>query len=294
MRKLLEELHRGRILLCNGAMGTQLHWRSLPLRTSPESWNLTHPEDVQAVSAAYIEAGSDIVETNTLGATRLRLAHYGLADQVTEINLQSAQLARIAAGSNHYVFGSVGPTGEVMRPHGSPREKDLIAAFVEQIKALAKGGVDALCIETQISLDEAVAAIKAAKDNTNLPVVVTLTFNKTAAGEFRTMMGESPEQMVEKTTAAGADILGSNCGQGPEPMLELCSKIRPLTDLPLMFQPNAGLPAFENGQAVFKATPEEMANIAAIFRVVGANIIGGCCGTTPVHIEAMRKNLDRL
>ena len=292
MPKLLEELNRGRILLCDGAMGTQLHQRGLPLRECPESWNLTHPDDVQTVSATYIKAGSDIVETNTLGGTKLRLAHYGLADQVTEINLKSAQLARLAAGPNNYVIGSVGPTGEFMKLRSSRTEAELIRVFAKQIKALAEGGVDALCIETQISVDEAVAALKAAKDNANLPVIVTLTFNKTPAGEFRTIMGESPEQVVERTIAAGADVLGSNCGQGPEPMLELCSKMRSLTDLPLMFQPNAGLPTMENGQTVFKATPQEMANIAVRFRDAGANIIGGCCGTTPIHIEAMRKSLE--
>jgi 5-methyltetrahydrofolate--homocysteine methyltransferase len=204
----------GNILLCDGAMGTQLYRRGLQLKTCPESWNLTHPDDVEAIGAEYIAAGCDIIETNTLGATRLKLALFGLADQVVEINRKSAQLARCAAGGNHYVFASVGPTGEFMRPVGPRTETEIVGAFAEQIKALEEGGVDAFCIETQIALDEALAAVKAVKENSDLPAIVTLTFSKTPAGKFRTIMGASLEQMVEKLAAAGADVLGSNCGQG--------------------------------------------------------------------------------
>jgi 5-methyltetrahydrofolate--homocysteine methyltransferase len=229
-----------------------------------------------------------------LGGTRPILAHFGLADKVVEVNRTSAQLARSVAGNDRYVFASVGPTGELLKSRGSRREAEVVEMFAEQMKALADGGVDALCIETQIALDEALVAVKAAKDNTDLPVVVTLSFNKTPAGKFRTIMGISPEQMAEKLTAAGADVIGSNCGQGPERMLELCHILRSLTDLPLMFQANAGLPVVENGQTVYRATPQEMAEGAVQLRAAGANIIGGCCGTTPSHIKEMRRSLDRL
>ena len=181
-----------------------------------------------------------------------------------------------------------------MKPLGSRTEAEMIETFAEQMKALAQGGVDALCIETQVALDEAVAAVKAARDNTDLPVVVSFAFSTIKAGQFHTIMGVSPEKMVEKLTAAGADVLGSNCGQGPERMLELCNRLRWLTDLPLMIQANAGLPVMEKGQTIFRATPQEMADGAVQFRKAGANIIGGCCGTTPAHIEAMRKSLDSL
>jgi 5-methyltetrahydrofolate--homocysteine methyltransferase len=292
MRNLMGELKAGKILLCDGAMGTQLFQRGLPVGGCPESWNLLRPDDVQGVWTEYIAAGSDIIETNTLGGSRPRLAHFGLGDQVFEINKKSAELARSVAGSDHYVLGSVGPTGELMRPLGSRTETEIIEIFAEQMKALAAGGVDAFCIETQVALDETVAAVKAAKDNTHLPVAVTFSYNSYKAGQFRTMMGASPERIVEKLVSAGADILGSNCGQGPERMLELCRKLRWLTDLPLMCQPNAGLPVMENGRTVYKATPKEMGDSAAQFRAAGANIIGGCCGTTPAHIDAMRKSLD--
>jgi 5-methyltetrahydrofolate--homocysteine methyltransferase len=291
VRRLLDELKAGRVLLCDGAMGTQLHRMGMGPGECAESWNLSRPGDVQAIGAEYIVAGSDIIETNTLGASRPRLAHYGMADQVVEINRESARLARGAAGDDHYVFASIGPTGELMEPLGSKSEAEIVAIFAEQMKALAEGGADALCIETQIALDEAAAAVKAAKDNTELPVIVSLTFKEMKAGQFRTVMGVSPDRMVEKLVFAGADVLGSNCGQGPAKMLELCRKLRWLTDLPLMIQPNAGLPVVEDKQTVFKATPEEMADTARQLRDAGASIIGGCCGTTPAHIEAMRKSL---
>lgn len=293
MLNLLQQLKAGRVLLSDGATGTALQQRGLPPGVCMESWNETHSDDVQSVFTAYIAAGSDIIETNTFGGNPFKLAHYGLADKTEIFNRYGAEISRQAAGENHYVFGSVGPTGEFMQPLGTRSEAEMIAAFARQISALAQGGADAICIETQMALEEALAAVKAAKNHTNLPVAVTMAFDKTAAGDFRTVMGVSPEQMVDKLTAAGADVIGSNCGQGPARMVELCRKLRPLTDLPLMFQANAGLPVIENGQTVFKATPEEMAQGAVQLRAAGANIIGGCCGTTPEHIAAVRRVIPK-
>lgn len=293
MRMLLDELRSGRILLCDGAMGTELHRRGLPQGRSPEKWNLSHPDEVRAVSASYVAAGSDIVETNTLGGSRLILSKHGLADRLIEINRRSAQLAREAAG-DRYVFGAVGPIGEFLSPLGPLDAAEAIDIMAEQMVALAEGGVDALCIETQVSLDEAVAAVKAAKERTNLPAIVTMTFRKTPKREFRSIMGDAPEQMVRRLTEAGADVLGSNCGQGPAEMLELCRKLRPLTGLALMIQSNAGLPTMENGGMVYKVSTEEMAALAVELAGAGAQIIGGCCGTTPSHIRAMRDALDRV
>ncbi len=293
MARLLDELNAGKIMLCDGAMGTELHGKGLAFGACPEGWNLSHPELVRDVCLEYIAAGSDIVETNTLGGTHFRLSHFGLANRVLDINRTSAELAKDAAGRDHYVFGSVGPTGQLMKPFGGRNESELIAAFSEQIESLVQGGIDAVCIETQISLDEALAATKAARQTTHVPVVVTMTFNKTAAGEFRTIMGESVGMVVERLSAAGVDVLGSNCGWGPDQMLELCQQFRPLTDLPLMFQPNAGLPSVKDGHTLFQASPTELADACTQLCRAGANIIGGCCGTTPNHIKSMRTVLDR-
>lgn len=293
MRTIIDDL-RHRILLSDGATGTELYRRGLPQGTCIEEWNLSHPDAVRSVSIDYLAAGSDIVETNTLGASRLMLARHGLAEQAAEINRRSARLAREAAGEDRIVFGSVGPTGDLLKPFGTRTETEMVAAFAEQMIALAEGGVDAICIETQISLDEALAALKAARENTELPVAVTMTFKKTPKGEFRTVMGDSPERMAERLGEAGASIIGSNCGQGPVEMLELCRALRPLTSLPLMIQSNAGLPTMQDGETVFKATAQEMAEVCIELARAGASIIGGCCGTAPPHIRAMREALDRL
>ncbi|MBN1844468.1 MAG: homocysteine S-methyltransferase family protein [Sedimentisphaerales bacterium] len=291
MDSILEALKAGRILLSDGAMGTALQQRGLAPGDNPERWNLDHPEAVEQISADYIAAGSDLIETNSFGGTRYKQKHYGLADRITELNRRAAEIARRAAGDDHFVAGSVGPTGVLLEPLGPARETEVTEAFAEQIAALAAGGADVICIETMMALEEARAALRAAKDVCDLPVIVTFTFEKGVRGDYRTLMGVSCAQVAREL--GEANILGSNCGGGMEQMIEVCREFRSATDKYLMMQPNAGLPVIEQDRTVFKATPREMAEKLGQLLEAGANIVGGCCGTTADHIAAMRSFLDR-
>ena len=289
MNGLLDRLQAGQILLSDGAMGTSLQNRGLAVNECVESWNLTHPDDVREVVAGFVNAGSDIVETNSFGGTRIKLYKYSLDNKLHEINRRAAEIACQAAQGRSLVFGSVGPTGVFIQPLGEATEEEIYQAFQEQVESLAQGGADAICIETMTDLHEARIALRAVKENTQLPVVVTFTFDKVGDGKFRTMMGVSPEDIAQQLPDAGADIIGSNCGNGIENMVEICAQLRQQTDGFIMIQANAGLPVLEDGKTVFKATPGDMARYVEPLIQNGANIIGGCCGTTAAHIAAFKE-----
>lgn len=287
-RKIAQKLKEGKILISDGAWGTLLQEQGLQPGECPESWNLNHPDRVRAVAQAYIEAGSDLVETNSFGGSRFKLAHYGLDGQTTEINRAAARLSREAAGDQGIVLGSVGPTGIILMM-GEVTEEALYEAFSEQVTALADGGADAICIETMTDLQEALLAVKAAKDHTSLEVICTMTFDKTLDGDFRTMMGVSVEDMTRSLTAAGADIIGTNCGNGMENMIPIVKRIRAVkSDIPVLVHANAGLPHLREGKNVFDETPQITASFVPLLIEAGAGIIGGCCGTTPEHIKEIR------
>jgi len=290
MKGLLERIAAGEILISDGAFGTFLQAKGLLPGESPEAWCISHPDAVKSIAEAYIAAGSDIVETDSFGGTTFKQREFGLADQVDAFNTASARLAKEAMGAKGYVAASVGPTGQIVEDEGGDvTEEQLYNEFKQQVVALAAGGADALCIETMSSVSEAVQAIKAAKDNTKLPVICTFTFEPGAHG-FRTMMGVTPARAAEEAVEAGADIIGANCGNGIANMIEITKEMHAaVPSTPILIHANAGMPVLEDGKTVFKDTPADMAARVKELIAAGANIIGGCCGTTPEHISAMAK-----
>lgn len=286
---ILERLKQGDLLISDGATGSYLQQHGLG-DSNPEEWNVSHPEVVRSMAKAYFDAGSDMVLTNTFGGTAIRQKHYGLQDKTREFNKLAAEHARSQAPDGCYVVGSVGPTGEVLNDPLKEKpvtESDVYHAFAEQITALADGGVDAVNIETMIDINEAAIAVRAAKENTNLTVMSTMFFDKGPRGFF-TMMGTPPAAAVQALHEAGADIVGANCGNGIDIMIELARELRAATDGYLLIHSNAGIPAPVNGNIVYPETPDYMAERFKIMaQDVGVNIIGGCCGTTPDHIRAL-------
>jgi len=291
---ICERIKAGGVLVSDGAWGTFLQKNGLMPGTCPEKWNLDRPDVVRGIAAAYIEAGSQMVESNSFGASRFKLEHYGLAAMVAEINTAAARLSREAVGDQAHVIASIGPTGKLLLM-GDVTEAELYDAFAEQAVALAAGGADACCIETFAAIDEAVCAVKAVKENTGLEIICTFTFERTLQGEYRTMMGTGPADIVAPLTEAGADIIGTNCGNGSERMVEIVMQLRAAAPaIPILVHANAGMPVNRDGVDVFPETPTEMAaHIPALVKA-GANIIGGCCGTTPAHITAIRDAIRAL
>lgn len=287
MNSIRQDLEARRVLISDGAWGTFLAAKGLQPGECPELWNVTQPEAVAGIARSYLEAGSDLISTNTFGGTRIKLSRFGLAGRAAELNEAAAAITRSVVGPEKHVFASVGPTGVILMM-GEVPEEEVYEAFKEQIVALEKGGADACCIETFTALDEACLAIRAAKENTALEVICTFTFDKLADGSYRTMMGVSPSEMARTVADAGADIVGTNCGQGPEGMIGIVREMRAaVADVPIIVQANAGLPVRVGDADVFPETPEMMAARVNELLEAGATILGGCCGATPDHIRAI-------
>lgn len=292
--KICDAVKSGRILVSDGAWGTTLQKMGLRPGECPEAWNLNRFENVKAVAKSYIEAGSDMVETNSFGGNCFKLKNYGLEDKVSEINEAAARASLQAADGKAWVLGSIGPSGKLLIIE-EVTEQELYDAFKEQAQALERGGAHAICIETMSDGAEAEIAVRAAKENTGCEVICTFTFDKTVRGDFRTMMGLSPQQAIEIVKATGADIAGTNCGHGMEDMVEIVRQMREAApEMPLLVHANAGLPTNVNGEDVFPETPEDMAGHVKALVEAGANIIGGCCGTTPEHIRKIKAEVGKL
>lgn len=274
------------ILVFDGATGTYLQQHGLESGGCPELMNADAPDTIRSMARDYFDAGADIVLTNTFGGTKFRLKHYDSQDRVRELNALAAEHAKSQAGTGQYVAGSVGPTGEFIEPLGAVSESEMYDAFTEQIVALEEGGADAVMIETQMVLDEAQIAIKATRENTNLVVMATMVFDKGPRGFF-TMWGTSPEDAAIGLHEAGADIVGSNCGNGIDKMIEIAEQMRPVVDCPIVIQSNAGIPAYKGGEIIYPESPDYMVERYEQLAEVPVQILGGCCGTTPEHIRAL-------
>ena len=274
------------VLIFDGATGTYLQQHGLESGGCPELMNADAPDTVRGMARVYFDAGADIVLTNSFGGTKYRLKHYDAQDRVTELNALAAELAKSQAGPNQYVAGSVGPTGEFIEPLGDVSESEMYDAFAEQITALEQGGADAVMIETQMVLDEAQIAIKATRENTDLVVMATMVFDKGPRGFF-TMWGTSPEDAATGLRDAGADVIGSNCGNGIDKMIEIAEQMRGVVDCPIVIQSNAGIPAYKGGDIIYPESPEYMAERYRRLAEIPVQMLGGCCGTTSEHISAL-------
>lgn len=281
---ILEALHRGELIIGDGAMGTMLQAYDLPGGIMPELWNHDHPEVIRAIHQAYLDAGSQFLTTNTFGGNRLRMSEAGLAGRTAELTRLGAMLAREVAGEAAWVAGSVGPTGQLMEPYGTLSVALAEEVFAQQVVALADGGVDFVLVETQHDAEEACCAVRAARRSASLPVFCTFAFN----AKGRTMMGLAPREAAKRAQEVGADVVGANCGEGPAAIMAALEEMCEATDLPLMAQSNAGVPqAGEGSQAVWDVSPVQMTNHVRTFISLGARIVGGCCGTGPDHIAAL-------
>jgi len=269
-------------VLCDGAMGTLLYAKGIFINRCYDELNLTQPELIRGVHREYLQAGAEIIETNTFGANAFRLGRHSLADRIRDINLAGAQIAREAAKSfDVWVGGSVGPLGIRIEPLGKTSFEEARAAFRDQIAALVEGGVDVLILETFGYLEELHQAMLAVRDvNPKLPVVAQVTIDEDA----NCLDGSTPEAFTPRLAEWGADVVGCNCSVGPVAMLDAIERMRAVTSLPLAAQPNAGIPRSVEGRNIYLCSPEYMASYARKFVAAGVRLVGGCCGTTPDHI----------
>ena len=282
------------VVLADGAMGTMLFEAGLQFGDPPERWNLEYPDRVRAIHRGYLEAGARLILTNTFGGNRFRLSLHGLEARVSELSLAGALIARAeveAFGGEALVAGDIGPSGSILAPLGDTTFEEAVTAFAEQARALIKGGVDVVWIETMSDLEEMRAAVEGVRQaSADVPLLTTMTFDTRG----HTMMGVSPEQAVTSLSSWGASAIGGNCGNGPEEIIGVLQKMHAAApEAMLVAKANAGVPQLIQGRAVYGATPEDMGDYARAAAGLGARIIGACCGSTPAHLRAMAQALGR-
>ncbi len=293
MRGLLERLAVGEVLVADGAMGTLLMARGLAPGACPEALALERPDVLEEVAAVYAAAGADLVQADTFGGSPLKLAPYGLGRRAAEINARAVEAARRGVAGRALVYGSMGPSGRLLEPYGDASEAEVLRSFSVQARALAEAGADAIFVETMSDATEAALAVRAAKEAAPaVPVVATMTFDRTPRGFF-TIMGVTVERACRVLEDAGADAVGSNCGNGSDAMVEIAAEFKARTQTPVAIQPNAGLPHASAGGLVYTEDPGYMAERARALIALGVAIVGGCCGTGPEHVRALREAVDR-
>ncbi len=282
----------GRVLVTDGAWGTELQQRGLPGGMCPELWNVENPDAVEAVARGYVEAGSDVIIANTFGGHPLTLAGHDLTDRLTELIEAGTAISRRAAGGAAMVFASMGPTGKIVMM-GEVPEEEIYNGFAEMARAIERGGADAVVAETMTEIAEVALAVRAIRENTELPVVVSMTYDS-GPDKTATMMGASPADAVAALSELGVSSFGANCGVGPADYVNVAKLYRQATDAPIWIKANAGLPEMVDGTPRFPMGPDEFAGYVPALVDAGATFVGGCCGTTPEHIAAVRKTVDSL
>lgn len=278
-------------IIADGGWGTQLTERGLPAGAPPERWTLEHPEVITEIARAYVDAGAEMITTNTFGASPMRLAQHKLGERFEQINRRGVEVVREAIGNRAFVNASIGPTGRLLAPLGDADPDEVANSFEQQARVLVEAGADVLCIETMTDLGEALLAVRAARSvSTEIPIIATMTFDITPRGPFTTM-GVPVEKAAAELPAAGADVAGANCGAGVEEMVVVAKAFLACAKVPIAIQPNAGLPVRKAGKLVYPETPERFADAIAPLASLGVRILGGCCGTTPAHIGALRERV---
>lgn len=288
-----EKLIEKKVLISDGAWGTELVKKGFGTGECPELLNVDHPDVLLEIAESYVKAGSDIILTNTFGGNPYKLSKYGLEDRLVELNKAGLRISNEAAEGKALVFATIGPSGEFLAPLGPATMDEMTEAYSKQVRAFAEEGADGIVIESMTDLGEMTCALTAVKTNSDLTVVCSMTFDKGLKG-YATIMGVKPEDAARTLGDEGADAVGTNCGWGIEEMIDVARIMRPVTGLPLWVKPNAGIPELVEGETVYRHTPEFMAKFIPDLIEIGVSIIGGCCGSTPEHIRKMRETVDAV